>query len=234
MSSSNNTSGNHSECTDHTHYSRSNKSRNSYDSGYSDDYTYTDTRDGRDSQDSCDSRDHHSYGRSSCDKSRDCHKRKRHCKNDCGLKCSGTLVGVWNLIFQFESTTSTSSTTLDQPTQLLLNEGGTFTNHSTPDLKNNPFNALLTTRVGVWHPAGDRKLKLESTTIAYKASDGSPILYYKVHITMKFNHKGTRARFCGKAVPKSLDDPTLCTDASAPVICFSGCGWKVLEPRKCE
>lgn len=189
--------------------------------------------------DSYSSESHHGHRhrrhRKKCDSSysRDCHNTSR-CSDDCGIKCSETPIGVWNLVFEYETTTTTSnttSTTLQRPSQLLLNEGGTFTNTSTPDLKNNPFGDLLSTGVGVWKEVGDRKLKLDGSHIAYKASDGSPVAYYRVHIVMKANHRGNRARFRGCAEPKMLSDPTLCSDmTSLPTIHFSGCADKILEP----
>lgn len=224
--SNKNTSSDHSVCTDNTEYTRSRdhrKSKHSSDSYCSEDYTYTDTRDCYD------------YNNDSCESKR--RKNRKHCDDDCGLKYSHTPVGVWNLVFQYETMTTgtaTTASTLERPTQLLLNADGTFTNHSTPDLKNNPFMELLSTGVGVWHEEGDRKLKLEATHIGYKASDGSPVVYYKVHITMKLNRKHTKARFCGHAAPKDLKDPTLCTSTTGPVVCFSGSGYKVLEPKKCD
>lgn len=163
----------------------------------------------------------------------------KDCKDDCGLKHSNTPVGVWNLIFEYEpvtsgSATSTTSTTttLIRPTQLLVNAGGTFSNTSTPDLKNNHIMELLSTGVGVWRETGERKLKLVGTNIAYKASDGSPVSYYRFEILMKLNRSGTKALFCGHAVPKDLSDPKLCTDVTNAVTAyFSGRGYKILEPH---
>ena len=215
---SNNTSGSHSEYTDNTQYTLSKehgKSSRSSDSDCSEDYT--DTRDCSDRSD--DSR----FKRK---------KHRNHCKDDCELKHSNTPVGVWNMIFQYEIMGSTTDTTLDRPIQLLLNAGGTYTGNSTPDLKNNPFGLLLSTGVGVWHEEGERKLKLEGTNIGYKASDGSPSVYYKVHIIMKLNRRRTKSRFCGQAVPKNIDDPSLCTDTNGTVVSFSGHGYKVLEPLR--
>ena len=226
--SSADTSGNHSDNIDNTEYTHSKdntKSRKDCDSDCSEEYTYTIT------EDCDDTRDCHRYSDDSCDGKKK-RQHRRNCDDECGLKHSNTPVGVWNLVFQFETTTNASST-LDRPTQLLLHADGTFTNHSTPDLKNNPFNELLSPGIGVWHEIGGRKLKLESTNIGYKASDGSPMVYYKNHITMKLNRRGTKSHFWGEAVPKDLTDPCLCTDTSGAVVCFSGCGCKVLEPRKC-
>ena len=225
---SNNISGSHSEYTDNTQYTWSKehgKSRRSYDSDCSDDYTYTDTGNCSDTRGCSDHSD---------DSCRSKKKHRDHCKDDCGLKYSHTPVGVWNLIFQYEtmtSTNATTTTTLDRPPQLLLNSGGTYTGNSTPDLKNNPFGVLLSTGVGVWNIIGERKVKLEATHIGYKASDGSPSVYYKIHITMKLNKRGTKARFCGQAIPKNIDDPSLCTNTNGTVVCFSGHGYKVLEPK---
>lgn len=226
---SNTDTSRNSDCTYDTNYTSENnhrRRRRKCDSRCSDE-SYTNTRDC--SYESSDNK----YSNDSCDGKRRRHRRQ--CSDDC-IKHSDTPVGVWNLIFQYENVTTTATTTtdttLERPSQLLMNEGGTFSNHSSPDLNNNPFGDLLTTGVGVWHAVGERKLKLEATHIAYKASNGSPTTYYKVYIIMKLNRRGTKSRFYGQAVPKDLIDTVLCTDSSLPVICFNGCGYKVLEPKR--
>jgi len=209
----NNKSSKHSEYTDYTDYTCSRSNRKSRSRSGSDYYS-------RYSDESCRSKSRSSYD---------------HCYDDCRLEYSHTPIGVWNLVFQYETNTSNNTTTtmeMERPSQLLLNGDCTFTNNSTPDLKNNPFGVLLSTGVGVWQQTGDRKLKLEATHIGYKASDGSPTVYYKVYITMKLNRKRTKVRFCGQAVPKNLDDPSLCTETDGAIICFGGHGYKVLEPNK--
>ena len=127
----------------------------------------------------------------------------------------------------------TNNMIIERPTQLLLNAGGTLVNVTTPDLNNNPFGALLSTGLGVWREIGDRKIRLDETHIAYRTTNGAPTVYYKVKIIMKLNSKGTRARFFGQATPKDITDPNLCTDSNnnAVSFCFSGCAYKVLEPR---
>lgn len=217
--------------------SRNNKDNNSnrQDGCDTTEFTYTDTRDhtyGSDDSYSRNSRNTRHSGKR-------CHRRSDSCERRCGLECSDTPVGVWNMVFEYDpstaSTTTTTATTtmIDRPTQLLLNEGGTFTNYSAPDLTNTPFGPNhLTTGVGVWNKHGERKLKLEGTHIAFKTSDGSPQLYYLVHIKMKLNHRGTKAIVEGRAVPKDLSDPKLCTDSTMSDVYFTGYGYKVLEPGK--
>jgi len=182
-----------------------------------------------------------------CD--RECDRRRK-----CGLKHSYTPIGIWNLIYHYDIPSSSSSNkkcnsncnnkhrgstgttgpVITRPTQLLIIEGGTFVNNTTPDLKNNPIGALLSTGIGVWRLIDDKKIKLEETHIAYRAGDGSPLAYYKVEIVMKVSKNGTRARFRGCSVPKDINDPTLCTDTNGPIITFSGCGYKILEPGNCN
>ena len=152
------------------------------------------------------------------------------CVSSCGLNYSDTLVGVWNFIYQYESQVASSETTIDRPSQLLFNLGGTFSSNSTPDLKNNPFGSLLSTGVGVWKQVGERRYKLEETHIGYRASDGAPSVYFLVHITMKLSKRGTKARICGRAVPKDISDPTLCTDTNGSTFNFTGHGYKILQP----
>lgn len=215
-----NKSGHHSDNSDCTSTHNTRRSCNSNES-----YTYTTDCRRSDKSDCTD----------------DCRDTTKDCSDDCGLKHSTTPVGVWNLIFEYEPVTSstssntastTTSTTLIRPTQLLVNVGGTFSNTSTPDLKNNPIMELLSTGVGVWRETGERKLKLVGTNIAYKASDGSPVSYYKFEILMKLNRSGTKALFCGHAVPKDLSDPKLCTDLTNGITAyFSGRGYKVLQPH---
>ena len=229
------------------------------------------------------SSDHSDHSdRSRDDESWDCddHSDHQHCDDRCrrnkrcGLKHSSTPVGVWNLLYQYDTDLTTSSTTttqtnchpnnchpnnchhqnnchtqnntvnntvnntmnqtmnIERPTQLLLNAGGTFINATTPDLNNNPFGALLSLGMGVWREMGNRKLRLDETHIAYRASNGAPTVYYRVEIIMKLSRSGTKARFHGRAIPKNLDDPTLCSDTDGTTFCFSGCGYKVLEPHR--
>lgn len=174
-----------------------------------------------------------------------CHDKCHHRRRRCGLRFSNTPVGVWNLLYQYDitspsmvttsSTTTvsgTTGTTVERPTQLLLNEGGTFINATTPDLNNNPFGALLSLGMGVWREIDNRKLRLDETHVAFRASNGSPTVYYRVEIIMKLSRSGTQARFFGRAVPKDITDPTLCTDTDGQTFCFSGCGYKVLEPNR--
>jgi hypothetical protein len=119
--------------------------------------------------------------------------------------------------------------------QLILNGDNTLNNFIPPDLTNNPFGKLLpTTGAGVWRKVGDRKLKMEVVHIAYRPSDGCPQAYVKIWITFKLNRKGTRARFCGEACILDLKDPTMCTPTDIAPICFTGHGFKVLEPGECD
>ncbi len=241
------------------------------------------------------SRDHESWD---CDEHSDhkhCNDRCRKYKR-CGIKHSNTPVGVWNLLYYYDTNLPMNNTTssivggsttmnncntncrstdhtnchsmnynnmnynnmnnttynnmnqtmnqtmnntmnmnqtmnLERPSQLLLNAGGTFINAATPDLNNNPFGALLSLGMGVWREMGNRKLRLDESHIAYRASNGAPTVYYRVQIIMKLSRSGTKARFHGRAIPKNLDDPTLCSDTDGTTFCFSGHGYKVLEPH---
>lgn len=170
---------------------------------------------------------------SDSESSDECNSSER-CESNCNLKCSETLVGVWNFIYQYETlagsnNTDCNVTTIDRPSQLLFNVGGTFSSNSTPDLKNNPFGSLLSTGVGVWKQTGERRYKLEETHIGYRASDGAPSFYFKVSIRMKVSRRGTKAKFCGRSVQLSISNDQLC-DETGKTFDFSGFGFKILEP----
>ena len=134
-------------------------------------------------------------------------------------------------MFKYDDNT-TSRTTEEVPVQLLLQEGGTFSNFTSPDLTNNPFTVLLTPGVGVWEMDGERKLKLKGTHIGYKPSDGKPESYLKFLIHMKLSKRATKVRFCGEVVEFDISDPSLCCRTDKCPICFTGFGFKVLEPGK--
>ena len=165
---------------------------------------------------------------SNCDKKKRC-DRKSSYSYDCGLKYSKTPIGVWNMVYSCDNACTTTGT-MEWLNQLLLNGDETVTSFSAPDVGHNPFPCSLTPGVGIWKNR-DKKLKLELTHIGYRCSDGAAQAYYKVYITMKMNNKGTRARFRGEACPFDISDPTLCTPADHPSLCFSGCAVKVLEPN---
>jgi hypothetical protein len=156
-----------------------------------------------------------------------CDSDSLECSRDCGMKYSHTPVGIWNLIFNYDSTMIQN-----RPSQLVLNEDGTFNNFASPDLNNNPFPVLLTPGVGIWKET-HHGLKLEGTHIGYKQEDGNPEVYYTVHIKTKLHRKGTRMKFHGKAVPRSIDDPRMCKRSDLHSVCFTGCGVKILTPKNC-
>lgn len=166
---------------------------------------------------------------SDCDRSYSCSYDNNSCDYNCGLKYSKTPIGVWNMIYSCDNACTTTGT-MEWLNQLLLNGDETATAYSAPDVGNNPFPCSLSTGVGVWRHQ-DRKMKLEMTHIGYRCSDGNPQVYYRVRITMKLNHKGTRAKFRGEACPYDISDPTMCCPADASPICFEGYAVKVLEPK---
>lgn len=162
----------------------------------------------------------------SCDRDESC--TKDSCSYDCGLKYSSTPIGVWNMIFSCENACTTTGT-MEWINQLMLNGDETASSYSIPDVGHSPFPHLLSTGLGVWKH-NDRKIKLELSHIGYRHSDGNPQGYYRVKIIMKLNNKGTKARFRGEACLFDISDPTMCSPADSPALCFEGCGVKVLEP----
>ena len=124
----------------------------------------------------------------------------------------------------------TTTGTMEWLNQLMMNGDETASSYAAPDVGNNPFPCSLSPGLGVWKHQ-DRKIRLDMTHIGYRCSDGNPQVYYRVHITMKLNSKGTKARFRGEACPYDISDPTMCCPADAPALCFQGHAVKVLEPR---
>lgn len=184
---------------------------------------------------SCDTntKQKHSTYCSDSNSSDECDYSER-CQTDCNLKFSDTLVGVWNFIYQYEILSSSENTdsnvmTMDRPSQLLFNVGGTFSSNSTPDLRNNPFGSLLSTGVGVWTEIGERRYKLEETHIGYRPSDGTPSFYFKVCIKMKVSRRGNKARFSGRSIQLSISNDELCEE-TGKYFDFTGFGFKILEP----
>ena len=215
---------------------RSGKSTRSDRSGRSDrsDQTdYTDYTDGCDKSDytDCGRSDYTDY--SSCDRKKKKHRRRKSdCSYDCGIKYSETPVGVWNFVYGCD-TACTTDGTMEWINQVLLNADGTITVYSAPDVGNNPYPCMLTPGIGVWKEHGDCKIKVEITNIAYRCADGASQAYYRTHMVLKLNRKGTRLRFCGESCPYDLKDPKMCTPVDQPSLCFNGHGVKVLEPKKC-
>jgi len=188
-------------------------------------YTVSSQSDRYDCHGGCDDSYDSRNSRNSCDNSCD---SRNSCDDNCGLKHSVTPVGVWNLVYASENG-STTTGTVQWLNQLLLNGDETATTFAAPEIGNVPFPFMITNGVGVWKRR-DRKIKLELTNIGFRHSDGAVQVYYRIYIVMKTNDKGTRARFRGEACPFDISDPTMCTPADHPSICFQGCAVKVLEP----
>lgn len=167
---------------------------------------------------------------SKCDTSRCDDSRYDSCYDDCGLRSSCTPVGVWNLVYSCDNACTTTGN-MEWLNQLVLNGDKTLNLFSVPDLVNNPFPCILTPGAGVWEMVRERKYKLEVAHIGYRTSNGAPSAYYKVWITMKFNRKGTKAKFCGRAQAFDLSDPKMCCPTDADPICFTGYACKILEPK---
>lgn len=213
-------------------YRHQNRNQNS-----SEDYCSTDSDNTGNSKSYCDTEtgDCNSTNNSerNCSDGRDSSRNGRHCDSGCQIRFSDSLVGVWNFIYQYDTgiTGATGPITIDRPSQMLFNEGGTFSSNSTPDLRNNPFGFLLSTGVGIWKQTGERRYKLEEVHIGYRASDGNPSVYFKVNIRMKVSKKGTKALFCGYARSLDISDPTLCSETNRAEFAFNGFGYKVLQPK---
>ena len=200
-------------------------------SGKSDTHTYyTSSRcDTTNCNDTTDCNDRSTY-----EKRRRRHRRRKSdCSYECGLKYADTPVGVWNLVYSCGNACTTTGT-MEWLNQLLLNADRTATNHAAPDIGTNPFPCSLSPGIGVWKTNGDKKLRLDLTHIGYRCSDGAAQVYYRVHIIMKMNKRGTRTRFCGEALAYDLMDPTMCTSLDIPPISFQGHGVKVLDPGHCD
>lgn len=164
---------------------------------------------------------------SSCDSKK---RRSSDCSSyDCGIKYSESPVGVWNFVYGCD-TACTTTGTMEWINQVMMNGDGTVTVYSAPDVGTNPYPCMLTPGLGVWKEHGDRKIKVELTNIAYRCGDGATQAYYRTHIVLKLNRKGTRLRFCGESCPYDISDPKMCTPVDAPSLCFSGHGTKVLQP----
>ena len=163
-----------------------------------------------------------------CD-SRDtnCDSFDSHCES--GESYLNRPEGVWNIVLQYDNSDN-GTTVEDQPIQLLLNPGGTLVITSSDDYTNNPFPVLLTTVTGVWKKCGDRHIRLEGAAIGYNPGDGSPKYYYKIRMSLKLNHRGTKTRLDGSARAYELCDPSMCTPAcNIDPVCFYGCGYKILN-----
>jgi len=190
------------------------------------------------SSDDCDTRTNYTSSKyTECSRSdsceRTCDTDRRSCDYDCGIKESTTPVGVWNLVFNCSNACTTTGS-MEWINQIILNGDKTLNMFFPPDMTNNPFtNLCLIPGSGVWELDQSRKFKINVVTIAFRPSDGAPQAYVKIHLTLKLNRTGTRAKFCGEAKLFDLCDPKMCYPTDAEPICFTGCGAKVLEPKTC-